>query len=259
MGLDWCLNAKRRRGAEDDAAVEAAEQLVEQLATQDEEMWNAYLKTHNKGERPFAHPNDVSDAFDALPETRLHRKALKDAKAAAASYYISTMEEIGAPRVGIDEEATEWARKNFEDVPETRWPAGKPPVAAYLEENYGKYVPDLARVKEGLGACSGMFVGADSFRGKIVGNSASIVGPDLAEEAYKDMDPEALQDYGTRLRLATEGYLDDKGWSRLIGMPREKVAELTEEDGLWDAWYCLEGAKWCTFWGSRGFSMHAWY
>lgn len=262
MGLDWCLRSKRRSGT-DDTVVEAAEKLAEQLAEQDETLWAAYLEEHNKGERPSEYPNALADAFNALPETKLRRKGLKEAKETVASYYISTMEELGVPRVGIDEEATEWARKNFEAIPETRWRDGKPSVATYLEANYGKYVPDLARIKDGLGKCTGLLAGADSFRGKIVGYAQDIVGADLAEEAYKDMEPDQLLDYGNRLLDAAKKYLHDAGQSEIIDAPSEQVKELLKEEAnrenLWNAWYCVEGAKWCIFWGSRGFSMHAWY
>lgn len=260
MGLDWCLKRKLRDGHNP----VADEKALEKLENKRNKAWENYLKKYNKGEQPFMYPNPLQEAFLAQPDIVKLTEQVEALQEAIATHYVSPMEVLGAPRVGIDPEATEYLR-----VQHNQWKhdyekdqcglRAPPPWEEHLKNQHGKYVAELAKNKDGLGACTGMMVGAESFRGKIIGYSGSVVGGDLAGAAYEDKDSLELVQYGEQLLAATRKYVKKhKLPTDLEKMTSEQVQAFGESEKLWDAWYCFQGANWCIFWGTKGFELFAW-
>lgn len=186
---------------------------------------------------------------------RMSADDVEPSEAAQAEYEavsISVYEEIGAPRVGIDKEATEWFREHvyeptrhealgsqpglFEDPESHRgwkdyWLR---PFEEVLADQKGRWVVDLAKEKDGLAKVVGILGGPLDFRGKVVSGNYDIIGCDLADEAARNHAPEECVDYARRLEEAL----------------RDRKDETT--DHLWEA------IKWLRFWGSRGFGYVAW-
>lgn len=260
MGLDWCLKRKLREGHNPVADEKKLEKLEEKQAV----LWDKYLKKHNKGEQPGVYPNLIQAAFAAQPGVIKLATELEALEEVVATHYTSPMEVLGAPRVGIDIEATEylrvqhnqWKHDYEKDPSNLRAP---PPWKEHLKNEHGKYVADLAKNKDGLGACTGIMTGAESFRGKIIGYSQDVIGSDLADAAYNDKNSLELIQYGEQLLAATRKYVKNHRLpSNLEEMTSAQVQVLDESDNLWNAWYCFQGANWCIFWGTRGFELYAW-
>lgn len=162
----------------------------------------------------------------------------------------SAFELVEAPRVGIDEAATEFFRQEvYEPARREALSAGRPgidpwlrPYEEILEEHRGRYVVALAEVEEGLPAVAGAATGID-FRGDLVGRS--ILLPDeLRQEAYRDHGPAECLDYAEAIEDHVERHkhLRDRA-SRLV----------TEQEG-----HLAAAVRWLRFWGSQGFGFVAW-
>jgi hypothetical protein len=159
-------------------------------------------------------------------------------------------------------------------------------------------VPQLAK-SDGLASVSGMMVGAESFRGKMLRYCEEILqGTDLGDRAYSDHEADALVSYGEELASAADDYEDrtcdeqeqaveDKvydlrgdweeeqsleyddcdDWPEEPDFEEQAKRKLQDEGG----WPEITGdyreqldtvrsaARWCIFWGKNGHGMHAWY
>lgn len=161
---------------------------------------------------------------------------------------ISCYEDVGAPQVGIDEEATAWFRKENYEPAHADAKAGKldhnpkfrdfwlQDFEACLEENKGKYVMELARDKGGEAAVTGIAVQSVDFRGKVL-RFIDGLDDDLVNESYEDHTGEECVDYAKRLEAELPNVPDGPEGKEL-----------------------LQGAiDWLRFWGERGFGYWAWY
>jgi hypothetical protein len=166
---------------------------------------------------------------------------------------LSPFEVIGAPRVGVDEKATEWFRKNvFQDaqlrvgqekaLPKSRrnqrfldnWDR---PFDDILRANTGKYVAELAPAQEGVSSIRGMLCSPVDFRGAVVGSSECLP-QELQNRAYQDHRPGEALEYAEQLAAA------------LTNVSGEHVHEVLD---------LRSAVRWLRFWGSRGFGFSAWY
>ena len=161
---------------------------------------------------------------------------------------ISCYETVGAPRVGIDEEATEWYRKNNYEPAQADAISGKldgrpeakefwlRPFEECLEDHKGQYVMELAREKGGEAAVSGIAVQSIDFRGKMM-RYVEGLEEGLVNEAWENHTAEECVDYAKRLAGVLPTIPDGPEGKEL-----------------------LQGAiDWLNFWGSRGFGYWAWY
>lgn len=159
---------------------------------------------------------------------------------------VSPYEVVGAPQVGIDEEATEWFRKNNYEPARADAEAGKghdefrefwkQDFETCLEKFKGRYVMELARDKGGEASVTGIAVSSVDFRGKVL---RFIDGLDegLVNESYEDHTAEECLDYAKRLEEQMPNVPDGPEGKEL-----------------------LQGAiAWLRFWGERGFGYWAWY
>lgn len=245
MGLDWCVEARIREGKE--CKIPEREAEVERLAGLLEDSWTKFLA--DEGEEHHAHvfPNPTMDKWKELQETKDARGILREAQELLDQCYISPFETIGAPRIGIDDAATDWF------VREARKQQAPQDIDTLLKENHGKFVPDLATNKGGHGSITGMLGSDISFRGKIIGQSVIVPG-NLSAEAYADHTDEELLSYGHALMYAAEEYAIEHD----IPWPLNKGASIKTEAEE-DLKYLVDGANWCIFWGEHGHGMHAWY
>lgn len=150
---------------------------------------------------------------------------------------------LGAPRIGIDEKATEWFRKQYEEAhahvtgPEAAEIPNRhfvkfwsQPWEKVLEHEHGKYVIDLVDYNKST-VTGFMLVGPTSFRGKVIGYSECLTD-ELKHEAYEDHTAEEAIDYGQRMqnRLVMhfrETYLEFKDWA--IGDMQAEIGRLRKE------------------------------
>ena len=223
---------------------------------------------HGSKPKPGCEPqyrriNDKLNALnaDASLTDDKKKKLRTDLEAALEQVAITPFEVIGAPRVGIDADATEWFRtKLFEpmqkrvaeeklrpapDATKPEWNDRNDALIAFwdrpfevvLEEHRGKYVVELAKERDGIAAITGMLCSSLDFRGKAVA-LAEALPEELRNEAYDDHDAEECVDYADRLEAAVAAVSD------------EHLDELID---------IRAAVKWLRYWGSRGFGYSAWY
>jgi hypothetical protein len=206
MGLDWILNKTKARPGSESRFAELSV-MVERMK---------------------------EEGADPGPTTEAELEAVS----------MSCFEVLGTPRVGIDEEATEFFRTEVYEPARADAEKGEGnsefqaywmrPYEKVLEENRGKWVVELAKEKGGVATVGGMLTGALDFRGKVVGRSEAIIGDALASEAYEDHSAEQCLSYAKRLE--------------------EALGERQDEDVK----YLRDAISWLRFWGERGFGYWAW-
>lgn len=182
----------------------------------------------------------LADMRNEGAESPLLEKELKEIS-------ISCYEAVGAPRVGIDDNATEWYRKNNYEPAHADAVAGKvrneeqrafwlQDFEKCLEEHKGQYVMELAEQKGGEAAVSGIAVQSVDFRGKIM-RFVDGLDSGLVEEAWTDHTAEECVDYARRLEEQLPNVADGPEGKEL-----------------------LQGAiDWLKFWGEKGYGYWAWY
>ena len=114
----------------------------------------------------------------------------------------------------------------------------------FLEDKKGLYVPHLVD-SAGIGSVSGIFVGAESFRGKCVAYTEWLAETGFEEDCYMDRDPDELLELGIALDKAADHY--EANCERITAEIKEDIKTIKS------------AADWCRFWGEHGHGMHAWY
>jgi hypothetical protein len=249
MGLDWCLKDKivNNRESEYHSALEQVKRSNQKEA----DLYQSWL-SRNGHEAPAFFPNPITDAYHASEEYKAHAEAAKKHKEELGKYCISPMETIGAPQVGKCEEATALARKQYKESYEDKSPYGErfrarfPTEEEYLKDCDGSYVPELAKDQRGLASVSGMFVGAESFRGKIVG-MVEWLPEELRDTAYNELSAEELVTYGKALLEEAAEYKSLNDEEGLTPQEASQVSDIEAAGG------------WCVYWGSAGHAMSPWY
>jgi len=161
---------------------------------------------------------------------------------------ISCYEAVGAPRVGFDERANEWFRKENWEPAHQDAKAGKldsnpgyrdfwmQDFETCLEEHKGKYVMELARDKGGEATVSGIAASSTDFRGKVL-RFIDGLDADLVNESYEDHNAEECLAYAKRLEAQLPKVPDGPDGKELL----------------------QSAIDWLRFWGERGFGYWAWY
>jgi hypothetical protein len=242
MGLDWCVRARTIDGK--DLELANAENMLSELRTLENEKYFKWLKV-NGHERPFSFPNKITEAWRKTEGSLEISEKITAWEQVCSTCVISPLETIKAPVVGKDAAATTWALENYRDAIKIMDGARLssflelyPTEESYMEYSEGMRVPELAELKDGLGTCTGIFSGAESFRGKML-RYIDWLDDDLQNNAYEDQDPEELEAYGKELL--------------------EAVKEAPEDATEADINILKDAANWCVFWGEHGHGMHAWY
>jgi hypothetical protein len=254
MGLDWVLKARAVEGQEAEFSRLRDESLrIDGILSDKWREWLAAQEDKDSVKDYQAFLAAYPDLWDELVRVR----AAKD-KVTLSHYAV-----LDCPRIGIDPEATEWARQFYSDVFARR--PNAPTLEAFLAEEHGKYVPDLAKNPEGLGKVTGIGAGPESFRGKIIGYADAVIGEQLAHRAYQDMDPDEMEDYADELEAAVEGWRNENEekinrYMDLIGrLETDHKADSDVGEALDICDDVANAVTWLRFWAGHGFSMHAWY
>lgn len=257
MGLDWCLKDRVVHGQEHNKAF--AEAHCERINKQIDEEYQNFLEREGL-EAPTVFPNEVTESFRETAIFKKLHSELGEWQNALSAATISPLKTIGCPVIGEDEEATEWAVNYYKEIKEeyeALKASGKenpryekfmfnfPDSDAYVKENTGSMVPSLAKKPAGLGSITGIAVGPESFRGKVL-KFIPWLDENLVGESYDDHEADELLDYGERLLEAAKDKEKELGKAK-TEEEEEQVTTLKE------------AAQWCIFWGQEGHAMHAWY
>jgi hypothetical protein len=243
MGLDWVLKSKIIAGKEE----EHAEVRKKRLEARDK-----YYEQDALGADKLV-LSELKETLDRLEDKENELE-------------INPFAVLDCPRVGIDPEATAYVVKQYSEYGRPEFLERYPTLESWLKANHGKYVPELAKNKDGLGKITGIVTGPESFRGKVIGYAEKIIGQKLAEQAYQDMDPEEMESYANALEQKVQDWRDenetaiDYYMDKIGGCVNDGPYEDPEMRDLLDStWDCENAVTWLRFWAKHGFSMHAWY
>jgi hypothetical protein len=199
----------------------------------------------NPGPRPAAgHEREFEQLWHELQSESCVRREEKAARFQEIT--VSAFETLGAPRVGIDEVATQWAHQ----VAFPRRVDKSLTEQVFVERMRGFCVLDLVPPCDGIprysNGSAGGYVEAYSFRGQFLTDAVEIIGEELLDSAYVSKLPEETVTYGNVLVEAAERYAArlsiDTGTIRLAEDPDAIEFRL-------DAVFCA--GRWCRFWGAR--------
>lgn len=164
---------------------------------------------------------------------------------------ITAFETLGAPQVGRDETANNWARemyaKQSRDATEAEW----------LKKLEGFYVLSLVAPCDGIPRYSngspGGYVEPYSFRAQFLVDSTDIIGAELLNEAYESKLPVELLAYGRRLLTKAESFAKAKG----LDINNLNTEDVDSIESRLDA--VLAAGRWCIFWAERGHILDAYW
>jgi hypothetical protein len=232
MGLDWNPASRARPGHETEFKKAKAK-----LDHQSDRMpWAIWLSDF------IAQRFSIGRTSDQLQA---------DFEAAAITPY----ETIGAPRVGIEEAATAWAKTQYDALDKKTISLDE-----YLRKLHGYWVLDLVPACDGFPIYSnaGLYHGAErfSFRGQFLRECATILGHRLLNEAWDPHDGAALVDYGNRLSEVARTHANKTGMTEWL--LREEPPDETQGPAH-ETHLLVCAAKWCRFWGERGHGLDPYY
>ena len=216
------------------------------------------------------HEDEFERLFDLLKDggppkpsllSRLFGRAPKvDPQERWSQIQITPYETLGAPRVGRDEAAEEWLRREYDEGRTARKPWER-----LLAEMEGYYVLELLPTCDGLPLYTNSeFQGGPerfSFRAKFLDDCKEVIGSDLLTEAWEHPLPQELEKFGRRLESAAVSYAGKIDVAdRIRG--REIAYTADEEERFPDipvsrAHIVTSAARWCLFWSQRGHGQEA--
>ena len=254
MGLDWvCLPKKK----ESNIDVGLLETRLGHLGKLLDKNFEEFCESLGE-EVPRIYPNELSSRYDSLPATIKLREEFDKTQEELESHLVLPEETIKAPRIGIDRQADEWIKSNWDCLPKAEGMT----VDGFIKKFKGQYVIDAVKGSPGVAKVSGIFVSATSFRGKVL-RFVNWLDPELIDQSYNDMDPDELYEYGHELlgaanRKRAESGIPD-GWKIEMGNLDPDTNEVYDLQLLRDVETVRNAAEWCIFWGENGHPMHAWY
>lgn len=180
---------------------------------------------------------------------------------------------VGAPRVGIDEPATEWFLQRVRESQPKRGllrglaarlshPGGiTKEEREAIQQSYGYYVLELAPACDGLPYYTNALMNSElslsSFRGAFLNDCQEAIGKELFESAYERKLPEDLAAYGQALMERANAWAEAHG----CGAVRELAAPPAADQGSPEAvaHILFAAARWCLYWGQRGHWLDVWF
>lgn len=166
---------------------------------------------------------------------------------------VDPAETLGAPVVGIDEAADEWARQMFEHRSDQSLD-----MSSWLRNLHGLRVVELARPSDGLPLYSnggpGQYIGADSFRAQFLGDCTEIIGTELLDACFVEKSPVEC--------LAFADALEQRGraYAAANGVDLHSMDDSDDPDSpSFHVSVVLSAARWCRFWGNAGHGMAPWF
>lgn len=180
---------------------------------------------------------------------------------------ITAFETLGAPVVGRDPAADEWARQWRLDmgIDESE--------ERFLAELEGFAVLPLVPACDGLPPYSngspGGYVEQYSFRAQFLLDCADDIGEELLASAYESKLPEDLLSYGRELLAKAEDLAGRHGLDPLNLVIPDKIPTLEEFEAgerqptTWSVEHRVDVAhsagRWCVFWAERGHILDAYW
>lgn len=164
--------------------------------------------------------------------------------------------DIGAPQVGIDEAADQWVKTLMAENGDER------PLAEVTQQMHGYYALGAMPECDGFPVYSngGLYDGVDrtSFRGKFLADCEDIIGGELLNRAWEDLQASELMAYGQALKTVAETYAVENKVEHVLGL-RDISDEDYANEAAAKAHFMISAAKWCIYWAERGFGLEPYF
>lgn len=165
---------------------------------------------------------------------------------------ITPYETVGAPQVGVSEEANAWARQRYLEMKEPR-----PPESEFWENMNGYYVLALAPPCDGFPRYSNSSLGyveRFSFRGQFLLDCEDILTKETLGKCYESCLTPEFAILGKELRESVTAYAKANNLEHIEFVENvEYVANSPQTK----AHILFSAARWCEYWSSRGHSLEA--
>ncbi len=159
---------------------------------------------------------------------------------------------LNIPVVGTDIAADNYMKQLYEEgnVEE--------PFEIWVLDKKGKFVLDLAEPCDGLPkfSNSGLYEDVDitSFRANFLKDCVDIIGNELLDKAFEMMTAKELCNYSEALEKKALEFAHVRGIDiTKVDWETENKAQPLEQLDI-----VLCASRYCRFWGTRGYYMHAW-
>lgn len=163
---------------------------------------------------------------------------------------IPSYETIKAPRVGRDKEADEWIKQKYQESDK------KLSEQDFIKEYDGYYVIPLAKEEDGVPVYISLQQDENVFRGQFLRDCESLIGENLAAEAWNTKLADDALDYGQRLMNVADKIATEKGLQYL--KTERNPPETDDEESLeWQLHIIFSLSKWLIFYGKNGHGYEA--
>ncbi len=205
----------------------------------------------NPGQRAKpGHEREIDEFLLAMEENKW--MALSDPQ--MERYFTITespFETLGAPTVGVDTEANDWARSKYN-------PERHGSLEDFMAQMQGFRVTSLCKPCDGLSRYTNGYPGGDveeySFRAKFLESSAEIIGDQLLESAWISKRTLPMSEYGQELLEA------GKIFAAQNHINLEIVHLNDDSDSIeFKIDVVIAAAKWCKYWSAKGHFLEAYY
>jgi hypothetical protein len=195
-------------------------------------------------------------ALDKLKEKWFGRDSPGTLRARWFEIQVSPLDVIGAPRVGSDSRADEWAKERYHRLKEPR-----PAMQQYLDQMKGYYVVALAPPCDGIPVYSNGSMGyveSYSFRAQfLVKDCAEELGRELVERCYESCLAGELADLAEEVWRRACSYAERHRVQHLESV--NSPADFEEATPESKAHIMYSASKWCRYWAERGHGMEAYF
>lgn len=157
---------------------------------------------------------------------------------------------LKAPVVGIDQEATEWAKTKYPDRTNQNQS-----LEMFLQEMHGYYVVDLVPEHDGIPVYIAPHAEPHIFRAKFLNDCEEIIGKKMLEEAYTSQLAEGAVNFGNRLMETATNFADQLNLNYLRDQRLPPDSDEHAPDSK--AHILFSAAKWLLWWGQRGHGYEA--
>ena len=158
-------------------------------------------------------------------------------------------ETLKAPRVGKDEKANDWAKKQFENRSDKSLT-----LENFVKQMDGFYVLDLVPECDGMPVYIAIHDEAHVFRAQFLKDCEEIIGEEMMGEAYTSQLAGQALDFGERLFSLAEKYAIE---NNCLFLKDQKSPTGDEGSPESKAHILFSASKWLIFWGKRGHGYEA--
>jgi hypothetical protein len=185
--------------------------------------------------------------------SKLFGKKQKDKERLLESFFdmsIPAYETLDAPRVGFDDNATEWAKGQYE----FREAKGLS-LEEFLRQMYGYYVVELVPEHDGIPLYIAPHYEPHVFRAQFLRDCEQIIGERMLEMAYTSQLAHGAIIFGQQIMSIADDYAAQ---NNIIYLKYQRMLpDFDENSAESKAHIIFSAAKWLLWWGERGHGYEA--